>query len=156
MAILGQLKVEISASSDLNAGDTLDIQVKVENTGSSTMTVLTWQSPLDPQAGVLGLFEIRDTQDGSVQQGKVLMVNRMMPPSQDSLVEIPANGIIEKTAQLKMFSLQPMRLYEVMAKGEWKGVWDMPRAAIDSHSLEEFEGASTGGFVSNKVMVRIL
>ena len=155
MAVLDQLKVVISASSDLNSGDTLDIQVHVENTSSSTVTMLTWDSPLDPQAGVLGLFQLRDTQDGSVQQGKVLMVNRLMPPSQDSLVEIPARGIVEKTARLKMLSLQSMRSYEVTAKGEWKGVWNQPRAAIDSQTLEKFEGASMGDFVSNKIMVRI-
>ena len=155
MTVLDELKVEISTASNLKAGDTLDIQVKVENTSSSLVTVLTWGSPLDPQAGVLGLFELRDTQDGSVQKGKVLMVNRLMPPSQENLVEVPAKGITERTAHLKMLSLQSARSYEVMAKGEWKGVWGKPQAAIDSQMLASFEGAATGEFVSNKIVVWI-
>ena len=155
MDVLDCLRVRISASPNLQVGDTLDIQVQVENTSNSTITVLTWNNLLDPQAGVLGLFELRDVQDGSVQQGKVLMVNRLMPPSQDSLVGIPARGSVENMARLTMLSLQSTRSYEVVAKGEWKGVWDRPSETIDAKTLENFDGASTGEFTSNKITVEI-
>ena len=153
MDVPNKLRVGISHSPNSKAGDTLDIQIKVENTSTSAITVLTWDSPLDPQAGVLGLFELRDVQDGSIQQGKVLMVNRLMPPSRDSLVEIPANGSVENMAQLKMLSLQSARSYEVVAKGEWKGVWNRPRHAVDAKMLEKFEGGSKGEFASDKILL---
>ncbi|KAL9108267.1 MAG: hypothetical protein Q9187_008317, partial [Circinaria calcarea] len=44
------------------AGDSLKLQVTVRNIADHTITLLNWDSPLDPDAGMLGVFYITDTE----------------------------------------------------------------------------------------------
>lgn len=137
------------------AGDSLNLQVTVRNIVDHTITLLNWNSPLDPDAGMLGIFYITDTESGENTQGLTVNFARLLPPTADSLVEIPGGGTADNSVQIQGLDLVAGRAYEVEAKGKWKGVWDLPLSDVTGDILETMQGASTGEFSSNKIAVTV-
>ena len=137
-------------------GDSLNLQVTVRNIADHTITLLNWDSPLDPQAGKLGIFYITDTETGEITQGRTVSFSRMLPPTVESLVEIPSHEEVENLVQIQGLDLVPGRTYEVEAKGKWKGVWDLPLSDVTGDMLGHMRAASTGEFVSNKITVDVV
>ncbi|KAI9841965.1 MAG: hypothetical protein M1837_000285 [Sclerophora amabilis] len=155
MDICASIEVSISlVSSTLLADQPLELLVSVRNTADYDVTLLKWGSPLDPRAGVLGIFGARDkaAKDGVIF-GDVVRFSRMMPPSRDDLVEIGSKDQVETRVNLSNMPLLSGREYEVEATGMWKGVWKSSLANITGAMLEDFEGASTGEYASNRVAV---
>ena len=134
--------------------NTLTIQVTVHNVTDHAITILNWDSPLDLQAGILGVFQCRDVETGESLKGKELKFNRLIPPSSECLAEIASGGEVQNIAVLKDMNMTSGRAYEIVATGEWRGVWDRPKLDVGKHIKENFETAEAGRFHSNSIIVR--
>ena len=136
------------------------VHVIVKNTNpdkdSGTLTVLNWNSPLDPKASLLGVFEVSDADTGKVINAPTLMINRKRPPPPDDLIELAAQQ--ETTTQVTLTGVEfsAGQTYSIRAVGRWMAVWNAPKEDIlaDPKRLEELSGAMTGSFESEPVTVK--
>jgi hypothetical protein len=74
-------------------------------------------------------------------------------------VRIEAGGVLERDVMIKApeVKIQPGEEYEIVAKGQWMGVWVeiMDEDQKDEElSLKEGGGIQRGGFTSNVLMVK--
>ncbi|KIW03544.1 uncharacterized protein PV09_05305 [Verruconis gallopava] len=126
---------------------------------STTVTLLTWDTPFDDKALQLGLFEIKDLQSGHVLPSLGLKLNRKLPPPKEAFLEIEPRRAIAKELVLDGpgVQLEQGRLYEVRAKGTWKAVWQANVADIGYSNLQKM-GGGTGvlsfDFVSNVITIK--
>ncbi|KAH8432091.1 uncharacterized protein LDX57_009737 [Aspergillus melleus] len=133
---------------------TIPIQVAIHNAASTPVTIVNWNTPLDPRAGVLGVFQVRDTTTDDIVPMDELKISRQLPPSADDLVEIPAGRSVEAVVRLPSGTLVAGHEYAIRAKGIWHAVWETPREEVQGLRLEKFENAKRGDFLSNEVSVR--
>ncbi|KAF4760040.1 hypothetical protein N7455_003597 [Penicillium solitum] len=133
----------------------LPIKVSVYNAADSPVTILRWGTPLDPQAGVLGVFEICDTVDQRKLPVPTIMVSRKLPASEDDLVEIQARHTIDVTVNLPILGLEKGHEYSVRAQGTWHAVWPTELSNVTTSQLRDNEGANRGEFLSNESPVSI-
>ncbi|OQE14677.1 hypothetical protein PENFLA_c036G10416 [Penicillium flavigenum] len=133
----------------------LPIKVSVYNAADSPVTILRWGTPLDPQAGVLGVFEICDTTDQRKLSVPTIMVSRKLPASADDLVEIQARHTRDVTVDLRIPGLEKGHEYSVRAQGTWHAVWPTEISKVTTSQLRDNEGANRGKFLSNESSVRI-
>lgn len=130
--------------STLQAGKSLALDVAVRNNLDHPVTILTWDSPLDPKAGILGIFHARDVEDDHLLQGDFLRFRRKMPPPKDSFVEIGGNSQLVVRAILPGLKLAVGTEYVIQARGRWQAVWDRPMEDIEDELLETLSEASFG------------
>jgi hypothetical protein len=133
----------------------LPITVSVQNTADSPVTILRWNTPLDPQAGVLGVFEVSDTTDQRTIDIPRIMVSRKLPASEEDLVEIKAHETLEVAVKLPIPSLESGHQYCVHAQGTWHAVWPTELSSVTPSQLKHNEGAKSGEFRSNDSHVKI-
>ncbi|CAG8901313.1 unnamed protein product [Penicillium egyptiacum] len=133
----------------------LPIKVSVHNAADSPVTILRWGTPLDPQAGVLGVFEICDTTDQRKLPVPTIMVSRKLPASEDDLVEIQARATLDVTVNLRIPGLERGHEYSVRAQGTWHAVWPTELSNVTTTQLRHNEGANRGNFLSNESSVSI-
>ena len=133
----------------------LPITVSVQNTADVPVTVLRWNTPLDPQAGVLGVFEVSDTTDQRTLDIPIIMVSRKLPASEEDLVEIRAHETVDVAVNLPVSGLEKGHQYSVRAQGTWHAVWPTELSNVTPSQLENNEGAKGGEFRSNDSFVRI-
>ncbi|KLU90447.1 hypothetical protein MAPG_10301 [Magnaporthiopsis poae ATCC 64411] len=157
--VLSKLAVSIRQSS--SSPPTL--AVKVTNGNDIPVTILTWDSPLDPAA--LSLDVVRITPAGAAAPLELprVMFRRLMPPDAEALETVEAGGIVEREIVLKDAVVSPEELFvdggpaRVRLKGRWNCVWAKRREEIGAESLERMAGgddAVEGDFESNEVEVR--
>ncbi|KAJ5965210.1 uncharacterized protein N7479_005086 [Penicillium vulpinum] len=133
----------------------LPVKISVHNAADSPVTILRWGTPLDPQVGVLGVFEICDTTDQRQLPLPTIMVSRKLPASEDDLVEIQARQTLDVTLNLPMPGLEKGHEYSVRAQGTWHAVWPTELSNVTTSQLRDNEGAICGDFCSNESSVRI-
>lgn len=133
----------------------LPIKISVHNAADSPVTILRWGTPLDPQAGVLGVFEICDTMDQRKLPVPTIMVSRKLPASEYDLVEIQARHTIDVTVNLPILGLKKGHEYCVRAQGTWHAVWPTELSNVTTSQLRDNEGAHRGDFLSNESSVSI-
>ncbi|KAE8378669.1 hypothetical protein BDV26DRAFT_280941 [Aspergillus bertholletiae] len=141
--------------SAFSATSTVPIQVSVHNPSDAPITVLHWGTPLDPSANVLGLFELHDTTENQPVALPTIQVSRLMPPSVEDLVEIPAGSVIQEEVTLSPVPLTMGHEYSVKAKGIWHWVWEGRREDVTTEMLERLGDARRGEFSSNVVPLHI-
>ncbi|EEH20105.2 hypothetical protein PABG_02364 [Paracoccidioides brasiliensis Pb03] len=135
------------------ATDPIQLSVAIRNNiPNQAITLLKWNTPLDPQANVLGIFEVREAESGKLVPSLIVKISRKLPPTQDDLVEIPANGVKETQVTLKPMSLDHGAQYKISAKGRWQAVWAGGVDDVTADQLAEFSCASLGDFESNTVL----
>ncbi|OQE45059.1 hypothetical protein PENCOP_c002G06751 [Penicillium coprophilum] len=132
----------------------LPIKVSVHNPADSPVTILKWGTPLDPQAGVLGVFEICDTTDQRKVSIPTIMVSRKLPATEKDLVEIQARQTLDVTINLPV-QLEKGHEYSVRAQGTWHAVWPTELSNVTVAQLKDNGGASRGDFLSNESSVSI-
>ncbi|KAG8525688.1 uncharacterized protein KY384_000448 [Bacidia gigantensis] len=155
---LSLLHVSISAVTSSFQPDTpLQVNVRVQNNADHPVTILTWDSPLDPQAGLLGLFEMEDVATKQPVALATARFARQLPPSPDSFVEIKSHKDLNSSTTLPTIGLglPPKSEYKVEARGSWRAVWDGTKDEISRLTLESMTGGSTGEFHSNELTVEI-
>ncbi|KAI1652057.1 uncharacterized protein F4817DRAFT_321945 [Daldinia loculata] len=145
--VISKLKVSVRQVSSASSSPP-KLAVAVTNTHSSAVTILTWNSPLDPLALQLGLVSFVHADSDSPIQIPTIQVRRKMPPGPDALVEIGAGQIKEQVLELKdpVVPLEELRgKVRVACAGEWMGVWLSEADAVTKASLEK-AGASDDTF----------
>ena len=134
----------------------LTITTTIHNPSTSPITVLKWNTPLDPRAGVLGVFDIHDEVENESVPIDVVKFNRKLPPSEDDLVEIAPESSVKVEVKLPPVKLQAGREYSLKASGRWHGVWEGKKGDVNGGKLEGLDGKAQGGeFDSNVVKVKV-
>ncbi|RYP70892.1 hypothetical protein DL771_005142 [Monosporascus sp. 5C6A] len=104
----------------------------VTNTSPRPVTVLAWESPLDPLALQLGRVAVTPSGARQPLGFPTVQVRRRMPPGPEDLVTIEPGGTAENEVVLREQLLPPERLggrAAVVCRGSWAAVWPGLRAA---------------------------
>ncbi|KAI1800733.1 hypothetical protein F4811DRAFT_537426 [Daldinia bambusicola] len=150
--VISKLKVsvrQVNNTSSSSSSSPPKLAIAVTNTYSSAVTILSWNSPLDPLALQLGLVSFSAAQAGSDDdyapiQIPTIQIRRKMPPETDALVTIGAGQTKEQVLELRdpIVPLDKLRgKVRVACAGEWMGVWLSEADAVPKASLEK-AGAS--------------
>ncbi|KAI2465637.1 hypothetical protein F4781DRAFT_20002 [Annulohypoxylon bovei var. microspora] len=146
--VISKLKVSVRQVSARPA----KLGVSVTNAHDGPVTILSWNSPLDPlalQLGVVSFVPAGSESDGSPIQIPTIQIRRRMPPGPESLVTIGAGQTREQELELKepIVPLEKLRgrRVAVVCRGEWISVWPSEADAITKVSLEN-AGASDDAF----------
>ncbi|KAL8383451.1 hypothetical protein RB595_010582 [Gaeumannomyces hyphopodioides] len=158
--VLSKLTVSVSQS----ATSPPTLAVKVVNGNDVPVTVLTWDSPLDPAALSLGVVHITPAGAAAPLELPTIMFRRLMPPAPESLVTIEPGAAVEREMVLKDEVVPADKLFgsggapaRVTLKGRWTCVWVKRRADISEESLDRTSGADDaveGEFESNETEVK--
>lgn len=121
------------------------IIAKVTNNGPKPVTILRWESPLDPLALQLGLFSITPADSSEAVELTTIKVSRKMPPGDESLISLAPGESSENELVLKELIVPLDKLKgkksSVKAKGHWNRVWLAPRDQLSQKEIEELGGA---------------
>ncbi|PYI04775.1 hypothetical protein BO78DRAFT_347072, partial [Aspergillus sclerotiicarbonarius CBS 121057] len=124
------------------------IKVTIHNTSDTPITFLNWSTPMDPNADILGVFEMHDTDTGEIIPLPTIKMSRRGPPFVDDLNEVPATDSIEALVELPRVPLIEGHRYAIQAKGTWHAVWKGPIERVTNHHLENLIEAERGEFES--------
>jgi hypothetical protein len=133
----------------------IHITASVHNAADFPVTFLRWATPLDPQAGVLGIFEVRDIATHRTMPVPIIKISRKLPASRDDLVEILPRQTLQTTINLPTMTLDKGNEYSIRARGVWHAVWPSESVNVTTSQLEDIKGATRGEFLSNESHVRI-
>lgn len=126
------------------------VGIKVTNNGPDTMTILTWESPLDELVLPLGLLTLTPRGGTKPLEIPTIKVSRELPPGDESLVSLAPGESQENQVTLRE-PLVPLEYLKgegasVGLKGRWVKVWPMARGELTREMIErsgmEGEGAS--------------
>lgn len=156
--ILSQLHVSLSQASKSPP----TVSIKVTNNSPSPVTILTWDSPLDPIALSLGLFSVTPSGASEPLDITRVMVSRKMPPSDESLVSLAPGESRENEVVLRELLVPVEKLKgrksTVEVKGRWMGVWPKSRDALSGEAIEKGAhggGAVAGTFASDSIEIEV-
>jgi hypothetical protein len=118
------------------------LTVTLENTSpDKTYTLLTWDTPLDPQALNLGALTLEDVDTGAAVEGPRLKINRKLPPSRDAFVQVLPEQSSSKTLNIDLpWIPRDGRTVRFRAQGSWKAVWAKPLAEVTDQEVGELTG----------------
>ncbi|KAH9896327.1 hypothetical protein F4778DRAFT_745970 [Xylariomycetidae sp. FL2044] len=137
------------------------IAIGVTNTDSDPVTILTYNSPLDPLAVQLGLLTFTPESSENPIDIPTIQVRRKMPPGPESLVTIEPDQTQEQELELKapVVPLDKLRGHvQVVCRGDWMSIWRSTAEDISESSLKDAgagEDAFRGSFESQEVDVEI-
>ena len=124
-SLANNLEISLSQAS---ATATPSLSVSVRNTHPSTpVTLLKWDSPLDPLALQLGLISVVPAGGSAPIDMPTIKVSRAMPPDADSLVTLQPGESASSVVELRD-SFVPRDTWakgkaRVSMKGRWGAVW---------------------------------
>ncbi|KAL4794028.1 hypothetical protein BDV19DRAFT_390540 [Aspergillus venezuelensis] len=133
----------------------LSVQVTVANNAESPVTLLNWGSILDPKAGILGVFEIRDADTDEVVALDSIKFARQLPPPLNDFLQVPAGETIDTEIKVPLVPLGEGKRYTIQAKGRWQAVWEKKLEDIPGDDLARLTGAERGEFLSNVVPINV-
>lgn len=115
---------------------------------ATTLTVLTWDTPLDPLAPKLALLKFVPAGAGEPLPSDGLQVRRKMPPDADALATLAPGQTLEAAYELRE-PFAPLdqlagKKAAVLCQGRWPGVWDA--AKFQMGDLEDLDAAPHGTF----------
>lgn len=157
-AVLSKLVVSVRQADKSPPTFTL----KVTNTGSGPVTILTWESPLDALALQLGLLSITPSGAAAPLDLPTIQVRRKTPPDEDQLVTLEAGESQEREIVIKEQVVPISDLAgdgkgkgTIKCKGRWMSVWPVKRDGVTDHEIE-LQGmgdeALNGDFESESVV----
>lgn len=143
--------LEISLS-QAPATATPSLSVTVKNTHPSTpLTLLTWDSPLDPLALQLGLVSVTPAGTQAPIDMPTIKVSRALPPGADSLVTLQpgesASSVVELRDMFVPKATWAQGKAEVSMRGRWAAVWpglDKDELLEDVQKLSALGGGGDG------------
>lgn len=127
------------------------ITIKVTNNSTKPVTILRWQSPLDPLALQLGLLSITPAGTSEPLDIPTIKVSRKLPPGEESLVSLAPGESRENEIVLKEMLVPLNRIKgkksSVKIKGRWDHVWLAPRDQLTKQATEELgtDGVAVSG-----------
>ncbi|KAK1674533.1 hypothetical protein BDP55DRAFT_666777 [Colletotrichum godetiae] len=104
------------------------VSVSIKNTHPDTLvTLLKWNSPLDPAVLGLGQVSIQPAGASEPIETHAIMINRKMPPGAESLVTLRPGESADQVVELREPRV-PGAVWEagkakVAMKGRWMAVW---------------------------------
>lgn len=117
------------------------------------MTILKWNSPLDPAALGLGLVRIIPAGTTEPIHIEAIKISRLMPPKPDSLVTLlpqdSATNTVELRGPIVSESLWDAGPVKVVMKGRWMAVWPVltkEDLLLDTERLQSV-GAGVGSLI---------
>lgn len=124
-SVADNLEVSLSQAS---ATATPSLSISVKNTHPSTpLTLLKWDSPLDPLALQLGLISVTPAGASAPLDMPTIKVSRAMPPGADSLVTLQpgesASSVVELRDMFVPKATWAQGEAKVSMKGRWAAVW---------------------------------
>ncbi|POS79258.1 hypothetical protein DHEL01_v202348 [Diaporthe helianthi] len=127
MSDLSLANLEISLS-QASPAETPGLSISVTNTHpSTTLTLLKWDSPLDPLALQLGLISVTPAGESAPIDMPTIKISRAMPPGADSLVTLQpgqsANSVVELPDMFVPKDTWAQGKAKISMKGSWAAVW---------------------------------
>ncbi|UNI20605.1 hypothetical protein JDV02_006676 [Purpureocillium takamizusanense] len=122
------------------------VRATVTNNNDHPVTVLTYQSPLDPAALALGLLAITPAGASRPLELPVVKMSRQWPPRGDALVSLDAGASASRDLVLEEPKVPADKLGEeatVVLEGKWMAVWPKARSEL---SDEEIDKSTQYGF----------
>ncbi|KAL0931575.1 uncharacterized protein CTRU02_214310 [Colletotrichum truncatum] len=121
---LANLQLSLSQS----ASRSPSITVSVKNTHSDTpVTILKWNSPLDPAALGLGQVSILPAGSSEPIHNDAIKISRIMPPGAESLITLRPGESAENTVELREprvpDGIWKQGKAKVTMRGRWMAVW---------------------------------
>ena len=139
------------------------VVLKVANIGSGPVTILAWDSPLDPLALQLGLLSLTPVGSDGPLDIPAVKISRQVPPEEDSLITIDPgssqeNKIIFKEPIVPLDILKGSQV-DVECKGRWRSIWSAKRSELSAETINALgigdETAFKGDFQSNHVEILV-
>lgn len=161
------LRQSSSSSSSSSATDQQQqppaITAQVTNHGAHPVTILTWDSPLDPLALARGLLTLHPVGAPAPLDLPTLQVSRQQPPGNESLVrlapgESAANEIVLSERLVPRAALAGSSTVRVRMQGRWRRVWRAPEdGVLAPEPVAPLEGGDgvEGAFVSDEIEIRV-
>jgi hypothetical protein len=111
---------------------------------STSITLLTWDTPFDEKALLLGIFRFIDASTNEALPSPGLKINRGLPPPRDAFLEVGPRHAITKEFVLDGpgVRLEKGKEYDVQAKGRWKAVWHASVLDIGDENLKKMGGGT--------------
>ncbi|KAF2838351.1 hypothetical protein M501DRAFT_936348 [Patellaria atrata CBS 101060] len=102
------------------------LRATVRNNHSKILTILTWDTPLDEKAAILGVFRVTEKSSGDEVEMGGIKINRLLPPPRDAFVELSPGAESSKDFELKepLWPMEKGHRYYIKAVGDWKAVWE--------------------------------
>lgn len=133
------------------------VAVTVTNGGAGPLTVLAWDSPLDPLALQLGLVRITPEGAPAPLDLPAVRAGRRLPPGEGSLVSLAPGEGRENHVVLAGPAVPPGAVgggrggrARVEVGGRWSRVWPGPREELTEAQIADLGGAD-GSAVSGEV-----
>ena len=135
----------------------LPIEISIHNAASTPVTILDRNTPLDPDAGHLGVFKLHDAQTHEEVPTSTISASRISPPLLNEYIEIPSDTTVKRTLELRVDEkdIQAGREYTVRAEGYWSAVWYRALSEITEEQRDHSLNATTGEFLSNVGRVKV-
>lgn len=152
---LSKLKVRIHQTSTSPPTVTLS----VTNDHTSPLTVLRWNTPLDPLALAVGVLSVTPEGEDAPLELDLIALRRLMPPPADDIVTIQPGESREQEVVLRETALPFDRLGKtprVAAKGKWQVVWPTTADKLSEETLEKLQfgdGVLSGDFETEAIEV---
>ncbi|KAI0490583.1 hypothetical protein F4859DRAFT_12979 [Xylaria cf. heliscus] len=151
-SFLSNLRLNVTQSSIAQPA----ISISITNTHSSIpVTILKWNSPVDPAALGLGLVHIIPAGATQPIHINAIKISRLMPPKADSLVTLLPGEITTNTIELRdpivpksVWDAGPAR---VKISGRWLAVWpELTKEDVlsDTQRLQSV-GAGVGSLIGD-------
>ncbi|KAG7128187.1 putative secreted protein like [Verticillium longisporum] len=138
------------------------LAVKVINNYDSPLTILTWESPLDPAAIALGLLSITPAGADKPLDLPIVQFRRVMPPEPDNLVTLQPGESRGQDLVLKEPAVPVGELggkASIYIKGSWSSVWPTTADKLTPEELEKLQFGdsvlSGGEFKSDVIEVTV-
>ncbi|KAK4089848.1 hypothetical protein PCL_05831 [Purpureocillium lilacinum] len=128
------------------SGSPATVRATVTNNNDHPVTVLTYQSPLDPAALALGLLSITPSGASQPLELPTIKMSRQWPPQGDALVSLDAGASATNDLVLEKPKVPTDKLGEeatVVLEGKWMAVWPKARSEL---SDEEIDKSTQHGF----------
>lgn len=154
---LAGLEVTLSQASTFSPPS---LVATVKNTNPHTVSILSYDSPLDPLVLQLGYVSITPDGKDTPLDIATVQVRRLWPPKRDQLIVIEAGAEATNKFELKPIVVPPGDLgkkAKVALSGSWSAVWSKTRDEVGDDELNDPQGsgAAKGGFGSNVLEITV-
>ena len=154
--------IPLSVTLELARAEPLSLSVGVTNNGTGPVTVLTWNSPLDPLVVQLGLLSFTPHAASKPLDLPTILVKRQMPPSRESLVVLEQGERRSQVVEVPDIVVSKEELFgkdkkaTVRCEGRWTAVWLSRAEKLGEEALMELGAgpeAMTGEFQSEDLAI---
>lgn len=140
----------------------LAVTITVTNNSPRSVTILTWDSPLDGLALHLGLLTLTPAGKSAPLGIPTINVSRQLPPTDASLVglapgESRENDVVFPELLVPLQKIKGQRI-GVKLKGRWTRVWKRARAELTQEMIEDFGAdgnAVSGEFETDSIEIEV-